>query len=68
MGRSLPVFVGFGISKPKHATAIINAGADGIIIGSAIVNIIKKNLNDYEKMELEIVTFISNIKNRLLNY
>ena len=60
--KVLPVFVGFGISKPKHAKAIIDAGADGIIIGSAIVNIVKKNLNDYEKMEAEMVKFVSRIK------
>ncbi len=63
--KVLPVFVGFGISKPEHAKAIIAAGADGVIIGSAIVNIIKKNLNDYEKMELEIVEFVSSIKNAI---
>ena len=61
----LPVFVGFGISKPEHATAIIDAGADGVIIGSAIVNIVKKNLNDYEIMEAEMVKFVSSIKNTI---
>ena len=61
--KILPVLVGFGISKPEHATAIINSGADGVIIGSAIVNIIKKNLTDYKLMEEEMVEFVSNIKN-----
>ena len=61
----LPIFVGFGISKPEHANAIINAGADGVIIGSAIINIIKKNLNDYEKLELEMVEFVLSIKNAI---
>lgn len=61
----LPVFVGFGISKPEHASAIIDAGADGIIIGSAIVKIIKNNLNDFSKMEQEMEIFISNIKNAI---
>ncbi|KKN64393.1 hypothetical protein LCGC14_0491930 [marine sediment metagenome] len=63
--KVLPIFVGFGISKPKHAKAIIDAGADGIIIGSAIVNIVKKNLNDYEKMEAEMVKFVSRIKDAI---
>ncbi len=61
----LPVFVGFGISRPEHATAIINAGADGIIIGSAVINIIKKNLDDYKMMEEEMVKFISSINNSI---
>jgi len=61
----LPIFVGFGISKPDHAITIINAGADGVIIGSAIVNIIKENLGDYEKLEAEMVDFVINIKNAI---
>jgi len=63
--RVLPVLVGFGISKPEHAKAIIEAGADGVIIGSAMVNIIKSNLNNYEKMEIELVEFVSSIKNTI---
>ncbi len=63
--EALPVFVGFGISKPEHAIAIIDSGADGIIIGSAIVKIIKKNLNDFSKMEQEMEIFVSNIKNAI---
>ena len=59
----LPVLVGFGISQPEHAKTIVKAGADGVIIGSAIVNIIKKNLNDFEKMEVDLVEFVLNIKN-----
>ena len=63
--KVLPVFVGFGISQPEHASIIVDAGADGVIIGSAIVNIIKKNLNDFEKMETEMVEFVSSIKNAI---
>ncbi|MHA2283498.1 MAG: tryptophan synthase subunit alpha [Promethearchaeota archaeon] len=60
--RVLPVFVGFGISKPEHAKSIVDAGADGVIIGSAIVNIIKKNLNNLKKLEQELVEFVLSIK------
>ena len=63
--KVLPVFVGFGISQPEHASIIVDAGADGVIIGSAIVNIIKKNLSDFEKMETEMVEFVSSIKNAI---
>jgi tryptophan synthase alpha chain len=58
----LPILIGFGISKPEHATAIIEAGADGVIIGSAIVKIIKNNLENPEKMKSEMVKFVSRIK------
>lgn len=60
--KVLPVFVGFGISKPEHASTIIAAGADGVIIGSAMVNIIKKNLGNFKKMETEMIEFVSSIK------
>ena len=37
-----PKAVGFGISNGKQATEIIRAGADGVIVGSAFVDIIAK--------------------------
>jgi tryptophan synthase alpha chain len=40
---SVPLAVGFGISKPEHVRQIFQAGADGAIVGSAFVNIIGKN-------------------------
>ncbi len=63
--KNLPVFVGFGISKPEHAKAIIEAGADGVIIGSAIVDLIKNNLNDFQEIEGKLVEFHENIKNSI---
>ncbi|MDY6965219.1 MAG: tryptophan synthase subunit alpha [Halobacteriota archaeon] len=38
----IPKAVGFGISKKEHAEAVIGAGADGVIVGSAYVDIIAK--------------------------
>jgi len=37
-----PVAVGFGISKSEHVKDILNAGADGVVVGSAIVKLIEK--------------------------
>jgi tryptophan synthase alpha chain len=42
----VPLAVGFGISKPEHVQRLIQAGADGAIIGSAFINIIQKCNND----------------------
>jgi tryptophan synthase alpha chain len=34
----VPVGVGFGVSKPAHVKAIAKAGADGVIVASALVD------------------------------
>ncbi len=34
----VPVGVGFGVSKPSHVQAIARAGADGVIVASALVD------------------------------
>jgi len=51
----IALVVGFGISKPEHVQRILAAGADGVIVGSAFINLIRKykeNINDMLK-ELE---------------
>jgi tryptophan synthase alpha chain len=35
--------VGFGVSKPEHVARLIGAGADGVIVGSAFINIVQRN-------------------------
>ena len=62
---SVPVCVGFGISKPEHAAAVASAGADGVIIGSKIVGFIENNLGNKEKMLAEISTFLDEVKNAI---
>jgi tryptophan synthase alpha chain len=34
----IPVAVGFGVSRPTHVRAIVRAGADGVIVASALVD------------------------------
>jgi tryptophan synthase alpha chain len=41
---SLPVAVGFGVRTPEHARAIA-AGADAVVVGSALVDAIRANLD-----------------------
>ena len=57
-----PLCVGFGISKPEHAKAVIKAGADGAIVGSAIVNLIEKNIKDTRKMLERIDDYTKSMK------
>jgi tryptophan synthase alpha chain len=35
----LPLLVGFGISAPEHAIAALEAGADGVVIGSKAIEV-----------------------------
>jgi tryptophan synthase alpha chain len=42
---ALPVVVGFGISTRDHVRAVA-AAADGVVVGSALVNVIKEGLAD----------------------
>ncbi len=57
-----PICVGFGISKPEHVKDVIKAGADGAIVGSAIVDIIAGNLRNKDKMLKEIASYVNDLK------
>ncbi|NJD76209.1 MAG: tryptophan synthase subunit alpha [Candidatus Methanoperedens sp.] len=46
-----PKAVGFGISNGRQAAEIISAGADGVIVGSAFVDIIAKGKDVPNKLE-----------------
>lgn len=35
---AVPVAVGFGVSRPAHVRALVRAGADGVIVASALVD------------------------------
>jgi tryptophan synthase alpha chain len=59
---SVPVCVGFGISKPEHAATIAKAGADGVIIGSKLVGLIEKNLSNQDRMLTDISSFLNEVK------
>jgi tryptophan synthase alpha chain len=42
----IPVAAGFGISRPEHVSSILQAGADGAIVGSTLVATVAQHLND----------------------
>ena len=62
---TLPLALGFGIATPDHARTCAEAGADGVIVGSAIVEIIGKNLGNPDKMERDLKTFVGQMKKSL---
>mgnify|MGYP000019793908 CR=1 FL=1 len=43
---SVPRAVGFGITEPMQAQQIVAAGADGIIVGSALIDTIADGINE----------------------
>jgi tryptophan synthase alpha chain len=53
----VPIAVGFGISMPEHVRSILEMGADGAIIGSAIVDRIAKGASPRELSE-----FVASLK------
>jgi tryptophan synthase alpha chain len=65
--NDLPLMVGFGISKPSHVKEVIKAGAEGAIVGSAIIDIIAQNLNQKEKMLEEIGDYTRKLKEATKN-
>ena len=42
----VPVAVGFGVSRPAHARALAEAGADGVIVASALVDVLGSDGRD----------------------
>ncbi len=51
----IPIALGFGISTPKHVKEVLSYGADGVIVGSAIVKLIKDgDLSKLEKFVLSL--------------
>jgi tryptophan synthase alpha chain len=62
---NVPICVGFGISTPEHAAAVVKAGADGVIIGSKIVGLIEKNLDSKDKIIAEVSAFLAGIRNAI---
>lgn len=58
----VPLAVGFGISKPEHVDRIIEAGAQGAIVGSAFINIVTRNLGNRGKMLLELEATAKKLK------
>ena len=46
----VPVGVGFGVSKPAHVRAIAKAGADGVIVASALVDALGDDGRDVEAL------------------
>ena len=60
---SKPVCVGFGISNPEQAK-MISRMADGVIVGSAIIKVIEKNLRKKDLVP-KVVKFVRGLREAL---
>jgi tryptophan synthase alpha chain len=56
----LPVAVGFGVRTAEQAAAIA-AGADGVVVGSALVSALKASLDGDDKATAKTVTSVVNL-------
>jgi tryptophan synthase alpha chain len=55
-----PVCVGFGVSTPEQARRVAKA-ADGVIVGSALINVLEKNMKNRKRMCGEVEKFARSI-------
>ena len=58
----MPLLAGFGISNKQQASALVSAGADGAIAGSAYAKIYEKNLEKPEETLPEVARLAEQIK------
>jgi len=61
---ALPVAVGFGV-KDAETAAVIAGLADAVVVGSALINIIARNLDRRETIESEIITLLESMRSRM---
>lgn len=57
----IPLGVGFGISKPEHVRAVLAAGADAVIVGSSIVNMVSSG-KPRDKMLRDVENYVRSLK------
>lgn len=58
--NDIPVCVGFGVSEPAQGKEIASF-ADGVIVGSAIIKVIEKNLNNKRSIPAKVGRFASSM-------
>ncbi len=57
----LPVCIGFGISRPEHVTKMLSHGADGVVVGSKLVEIIRDRFADKNSITSDLAETVRNL-------
>jgi tryptophan synthase alpha chain len=60
--RTIPLAVGFGISRPEHIRTVMDCGAEGAIVGSAFVNLIEENLAQPNRIAENVSELVMQLK------
>ncbi len=62
------ISVGFGISTPDHIKLMSNCGADAVIVGSAIIEIINRNKGDnIRSLQNKLKKYVKSLKDACKN-
>jgi len=64
---SVPLMVGFGISRREHAEIMVAAGADGVVVGSAYAKVYVKEVDNPFKALPKIAELVREIKIGCIN-
>lgn len=62
---TLPLAVGFGVSRPEHMQAIAAAGGDAAIVGSAIAAIIEEHTQDTDRIIEALRVYVTQMRRSL---
>lgn len=60
----LPVVVGFGVKSGAHAAAVAK-GADGVVVGSALIDVLKGTLDDQDRATSRTVEAVTTLVREL---
>ena len=63
-----PVAAGFGIARPEHVSSLLDAGADGAIVGSALVKIVTQHAQQSSSAEKDLEAAVRTLKQATLRH
>lgn len=62
---SLPIAVGFGIKNGESARRVADGGADGVVIGAAVVSLVEAGLGNPADIPASVGAFVKEIRDAL---